>query len=116
MKKKVLILAIIGMAVSAQAQQNKRTNPIQEIVINHAMIEKFNKFEYSSTYTDFQTIMNCYNFSEVKLIVQAYRAGELELDTQKIDRYLASLDPKKNIEPAPTPEYSNKQLLSSFKR
>jgi hypothetical protein len=52
---------------------------VNEIVINYAMIEKFNNAEYSDNLLSFTDLVQGYNFEEICQINQAYRSGEIEV-------------------------------------
>lgn len=94
MKKLVLTLSIIFMAILANGQQVEILSQEQlkeltkEVQINHEMIKKFNKSTWSEESIDFSTISSTYSFSDIKLLIKGYADGELNLSEPNFEHYL----------------------------
>ncbi len=115
MKTIASILTIILFSLTVSAQQSEKVSPDQDVVINHKMIEKFNNAEYSSDKMDFNTILTNYNFSDIKLIMQAYKTGDIELKPENIETYLSSTKTELNKE-INLEKYTEGQVFASQKK
>lgn len=87
-----IVLILIGMITTTTALQAQKPEAIKtkkETVINQKMIEKFKNAEYPENAINYSALMTNYEFEDVKLIIQAYQAGKVDLKTENIEKYLA---------------------------
>ena len=63
------------------------------VVINHSMIERFQKVDYDGSAMTFQDILRSYSVEEVKLLVHAYTHSDYIFeDRQGLDDKLAEME------------------------
>ncbi|MBN1952424.1 MAG: hypothetical protein JW801_14580 [Bacteroidales bacterium] len=97
MIKKLLSLTLLlttgFLYIQAQEPTSNTNDDGQAIVvINHKMIERFNRIEYDSTAMSFQDVIRNYTMEDVKLIAHSYLNGDfVAADKVTLDEKLAEM-------------------------
>lgn len=86
MKHIIIILSSVFISSSFYSQVNneKTQNQGTGIVINHAMIEKFNNHNYPSDKLNFYKVINRYGFTDAKLIIAGYKNDKLKILSKEV--------------------------------
>ena len=89
MKKIISLTVLVCIGIVAHSQEPNKSNS-EKVIINHAMIEKFNNAEFNGQGFDITTIFSEYSFDDVKTILQAYKSNKIELTAEDVENLLAN--------------------------
>ena len=108
----VIFLLVIAIQANSQEIAKKIENsPKKEVVINHAMIEKYQNYKYLVEDMSISDVFSNYSFEEAKLILNGYRAEKLEsLSEGNILTYLSEVRKQISNSPIIEKDYTEKNL------
>lgn len=113
--KSLFVFMFLLFAIQAKAQEvatKIENSPKEEVIINHAMIEKFQNYKYSEEDSmSIFDVFNNYSFEEAKLILNGYRSEELEsLSEDNILTYLSEVQKRISNSPIIKKDTTEKNL------